>query len=530
MAATGTDVRQSSPAAAAITTPAPLSSGIRLVVTVCTVMATLMQSLDSTIANVALPYMQGTMSASQDEINWVLTSYIVAAAIMTAPTGFLAARFGRTRLFVTAVAGFTIASVLCGMAQSLEQVVLFRALQGMFGAALVPLSQAVMYEIYPVEQRSAAMAIWTMGVMIGPICGPVLGGWLTENHSWRWVFYINVPFGVVTVIGLLAFLKETSYGRSARLDWIGFSALSLAIGSFQMMLDRGETLDWFSSREIIVEACLAGVGFYVFLVQFSLAPRPFLSPKLFTDRNFVVGLVLYFIMGLIMYATLALLAPYLQILMGYPVITTGIVLAPRGAGLMLAAMICGRLMNKLGPRLLVFAGFVTGAYALYEMTSWTPDVAEWSMISVGFIQGVSIGFLAIPINIIAFATMASERRIEATGIYSLVRNLGSAIGIAVTGALLQTNTQVNHELIAGEVTPFNRALQAARVLRFWEPGSLHGAALLDQTVTRQAQIIAYIDDFKLMLVLAVLVLPLILLTRSSRPAVGASTSRASERR
>jgi MFS transporter, DHA2 family, multidrug resistance protein len=386
----------------------------------------------------------------------------------------------------------------------------------------VPLSQAVMYDIYPVEQRASAMAIWTMGVMIGPICGPVLGGWLTDNHSWRWVFYINVPFGVVTVIGLLTFLKETSHGSSARLDWLGFSALSLAIGSFQMMLDRGETLDWFSSREIVVEACLAGIGFYVFLVQFSLAPKAFLSPKLFVDRNFVVGLIMYFIMGLIMYATLALLAPYLQTLMSYPVVTTGIVLAPRGAGLMLAAMICGRLMGRIGPRLLVFAGFLTGAYALQQMTTWTPDVAEWTLISVGFIQGVSIGFLAIPINIIAFATMPSEMRIEATGIYSLVRNLGSAIGISITGALLQTNTQVNHAIIAGEVTPFNRALHAGTALRFWAPGSIHGAAALNQEVTRQAEIIAYIDDFKLMLVLAIVVLPLILLTRSSRT-VGQAT-------
>jgi DHA2 family multidrug resistance protein len=322
---------------------------------------------------------------------------------------------------------------------------------------------------------------------------------------------------VVTVAGLLIFLKETSFGRSARLDWIGFTALSLAIGSFQMMLDRGETLDWFNSREIIVEACLAGVGFYVFLVQFWLAPRPFISPKLFADRNFVVGLILYFIMGLIMYATLALLAPYLQTLMSYPVITTGIVLAPRGAGLMLAAMICGRLLNKVGPRVLVFAGFVTGAYALQQMMSWTPDVAEWTLINVGFIQGVSIGFLAIPINIIAFATMPSETRIEATGVYSLIRNLGSAIGISITGALLQTNTQVNHEIIAADVNPFNRALQAGSALRFWDPASLHGVALLNREVTRQAQIIAYVDDFKFMLVLAIIVLPLILLTRSSRP-------------
>ncbi|HET6606392.1 MAG TPA: DHA2 family efflux MFS transporter permease subunit [Rhodopila sp.] len=494
--------------------PAPLTSGIRTLVTVCTILATLMQSLDSTIANVALPYMQGTMSASQEEINWVLTSYIVAAAIMTAPTGFLAARFGRTRLFVTAVTGFTIASILCGLAQSLAQIVVFRVLQGMFGAALVPLSQSVMYDIYPPEQRGGAMALWTMGVMVGPICGPILGGWLTENESWRWVFYINVPFGVVTVLGLLAFLKETPYGNAVRLDWIGFGALSLAIGSFQTMLDRGETLDWFGSNEIILEACLAGIGFYLFLVQFSLAKRPFLSPVLFTDRNFVVGITLYFTLGLIMYATLALLAPFLQNLMGYPVVTAGIVLAPRGAGLMVAALVCGRVIRKVSPRLLVGFGFASGAYALHLMTCWTPDVSEGEMIAVGFLQGVSVGFLTIPINIITFATLPSAMRTEAAGIYSLLRNLGSAIGISVTGALLETNTQVNHMLIASAITPFNRALQSGAAAVFWNPATHRGTAMLNAEITRQAQTIAYIDDFKLMLILSVAVLPLVLLTRA----------------
>ena len=505
-----------------------LSPTHRLVITVCTIMATLMQSLDSTIANVALPYMQGTMSASQEEINWVLTSYIVAAAIMTTPTGFLAARFGRTRLFVTAVTGFTVASVLCGMAQSLPEIVVFRLLQGMCGAALVPLSQSVMFDIYPVEQRGKAMAIWTMGVMIGPIFGPILGGWLTENHSWRWVFYINVPFGIVTAIGLLTFLKETSYGNAARLDWIGFGALSLAIGSFQMMLDRGETLDWFNSREIMIEACLAAVGFYVFLVQFSLAPRPFVSPKLFKDRNFVVGITLYFTMGLIMYATLALLAPYTQTLMGYPVVTAGIVLAPRGAGLMLAAPLVGRLVGKTSPRLLVAIGFAIGAYALYDMMSWTPDVAEATMIRVGFLQGFSIGFMTIPINIITFATLPPTMRTEAAGIYSLMRNLGSAIGISVTGSLLTTNTQVNHDILAAVVTPFNRALQIGSALRLWNPATVHGAVMLNQEVTRQSEIIAYIDDFKLMFVLAIIVLPLLLLTQPARRAAAPAPSSGSD--
>jgi DHA2 family multidrug resistance protein len=511
-------------------TPAPLCAAHRVVVTVCIILATLMQSLDSTIANVALPYMQGAMSASQEEINWVLTSYIVAAAIMTAPTGFLAARFGRTRLFVTAVVGFTLASVLCGLAQSLDEIVIFRVLQGMFGAALVPLSQSVMYDIYPVEQRGTAMALWTMGVMIGPICGPILGGWLTENYSWRWVFYINVPFGLLTAFGLPIFLKETLHGRSARLDWIGFGALSLAIGAFQTMLDRGETLDWFGSREIIIEALLAAVGLYVFLVQFSTAAKPFLSPRLFTDRNFVVGVTLYFTMGLIMYATLALLAPYLQTLMNYPVVTAGVVLAPRGAGLMLAAMVCGRLVGQISARLLVGIGFVAGAYALYQMTFWTPDVSEWTLISVGFIQGLSLGFLTIPINIITFATVPAELRTEATGIYSLMRNLGSAIGISITGALLQINTQVNHATIASEVTPFNRALQTGAASRFWDPWSLHGAAMLDQQITRQAQIIAYVDDFKLMLVLAIVVLPLLLLTRPAPSGARSPPARPIDRR
>jgi len=511
------DAKRGSPDAGAIAVPEQVApgSGVRFLVTVCTVLATLMQSLDSTIANVALPYMQGTMSASQDEINWVLTSYIIAAAIMTAPTGFLAARFGRTRLFVTAVAGFTIASALCGLAESLGEIVLFRIMQGVFGAALVPLSQSVMYEIYPPEQRAKAMGLWTMGVMMGPICGPILGGWLTEYYSWRWVFYINVPFGIVTAIGLASLLKETTYGRSARLDWLGFGALGLAIGAFQMMLDRGETLDWFSSREIILEACVAGVSFYIFVVQFCLAPRPFLSPRLFADANFTVGGVLYAIMGLIMYASLALLAPYLQTLMDYPVMTAGIVLAPRGAGLMLAALICGRVIGRTSARLLVGIGFVVGAWVLYQMTLWTPEISEWGVISVGFTQGVSIGFLAIPINIIAFATLPAAIRTEGTSIYSLMRNLGSAVGISITGALLETNTQVNHAIMAGDVSPFNRALQSGAVARFWNPESVHGLALLNQEVTRQARIIAYIDDFKLMLVLAIIVIPLLFFTRRS---------------
>ena len=254
----------------------------------------------------------------------------------------------------------------------------------------------------------------------------------------------------------------------------------------------------------------------MFLVQFFLAPRPFLSPRLFADLNFVVGLILYSINGLIMYATLALLAPYLQTLMDYPVVTTGIVLAPRGVGIMLAALICGRLLGKISPRVLLGIGLIIGTYVLYEMTFWTPDVSEWTIVSVGVGQGFSIGFVVIPLNVTTFATLPSELRTEGTSIYALVRNLGSSIGISVTGALLQTNTQVNHAIVAGEINPFNHALQTGAASKLWSPWSMQGAAMLNEEITRQAQIIAYIDDFKLMLILAIVTIPLVLLTRSSR--------------
>lgn len=314
--------------------------------TVCIMLATIMQALDTTIANVALPYMQGSLSATADQINWVLTSYIVAAAIATPVTGFLEARLGRKRLFLIAVAGFTAASVLCGIAMSLPEMVAFRLIQGLFGASLVPLSQAVLLDSYPKEKHGSAMAMWGMGVMVGPILGPTLGGWLTEAYNWRWVFYINVPIGILTFAGLSAYLSETKTSKTG-FDWFGFAMLSLAIGSLQMMLDRGEQLDWFSSTEIWIEAVLAALAFYLFLVQTFTVKQPFIDPAIFKDRNFTVGLCFIFVVGIILLASLALITPYLQNLVGYPVVTAGLVLAPRGVGTMVAMMIVGRLINRL---------------------------------------------------------------------------------------------------------------------------------------------------------------------------------------
>ena len=285
--------------------PAPplyetISPTLKWLLTVCIMMATIMQALDTTIANVALPYMQGSLATTQDQINWVLTSYIVAAAIMTSPLGWMATRFGRKKLFIVCTAGFTVASMLCGVALSIEQMVAYRLLQGVFGAALVPLSQAVMLDIFPPAKRGSAMAIWGMGVMLGPIMGPTLGGFLTDSYSWRWVFFVNLPFGILTTVGLWFFMSETPTRRDVPFSWFGFLSLSLGIGSLQMMLDRGEQLDWFNSPEIIVEAILSVVGFYFFLADCFTSTRPFISVRIFRDWNFSIALVFMFLVGIIL--------------------------------------------------------------------------------------------------------------------------------------------------------------------------------------------------------------------------------------
>ncbi|MCW2238656.1 DHA2 family efflux MFS transporter permease subunit [Azospirillum canadense] len=488
-------------------------------ITVCVMLATIMQALDTTIANVALPYMQGSLSASQDQINWVLTSYIVAAAIMTPPTGFLAGRFGRKRLFLVVIAGFTVASMLCGMAQSLPQIVLFRLLQGLFGASLVPLSQSVMLDIYPKERQGSAMAVWGMGIMVGPILGPTLGGWLTENYNWRWVFYINLPVGILAFLGISAFLSETVRNARAKLDWFGFGTLSLAIGALQMFLDRGEQLDWFGSTEIILEVVVCASAFYLFLVHMFTADRPFVTPALFRDRNFATGMFFIFLVGIILLATLALLTPYLQTLMGYPVITAGLVMGPRGLGTMMAMMIVGRLIGRVDTRLLILLGLVLTAVALWDMTGWTPDVSQWMIIRTGFVQGAGLGFLFVPLSTVTFATLAPEQRTEATGLYNLSRNIGSSIGISVVSSLLVQNTQVNHSEIVQAVTPYNRLFDLPDVARFWNPMTAAGRAALDAEITRQATSIAFIDDFKLMMVIALVAMPIVLLMRKpTKPA------------
>ncbi len=493
----------------------------RGIVTACTVLATLMQALDTTIANVALPYMQGTFAAAPDQITWVLTSYIVAAAIMTAPVGWLSARFGRKPLFIACLAGFTAASVLCGLASTLEQMVIFRLLQGAFGAGLVPLSQATMLDLYPLEQRGSAMALWGVGVMVGPILGPTLGGYLTDVYDWRWVFFINVPFGILGIAGLALFLRDGERSAELRFDWSGFAALSLGLGSLQLVLDRGEIKDWFSSTEIVIETALAALGLYLFVAHLAMAKRPFIPPRIFRDLNFTAGLLVMFAIGTILLASSALLAPYLQTLATYPVAQAGILMTPRGIGTMIAMMFAGRLANRIDPRLMMFIGFVMLAESARQMVDWTPDIDPWSLAVTTCIQGAGLGLVFTPLQVVAFATLPVELRTDGTALFSLVRNVGSSIGVSIASFLLAQNTQIAHAALAEQVTPFNRMLQTGSAYLFWNMATSHGRDALNNEITRQASIIAYMDDFKLMLLVSLpAVLLLFLMRRPGRAPAG----------
>jgi DHA2 family multidrug resistance protein len=490
----------------------------RTAITVCVILATLMQALDTTIANVALPYIQGSVSASQDEIAWVLTSYIVAAAIMTPPSGFLTKRFGLKRVFLVSVAGFTIASMLCGMAQSLVEIVLFRLLQGMFGAALVPLSQSVLLNINPKERQGSAMALWGVAVMAGPVLGPVLGGWLTSTYSWRFVFYINLPIGILAFLGMSSFLRDTARDAAAKLDWFGFGTLSLAIGAGQVLLDRGEELDWFGSGEIIIEAIIACSALYLFLVHTFTATNPFVRPALFRDRNFAAGTLFITVVGLTYYASLALQPPYLQNLMNYPIVTAGLVLGPRGIGTMGAMLIVGKLIGRVDTRFLLAFGLGLTAWSFYAMAGWTPDVSQKTIVTVGVVQGIGLGFLFVPLSAATLSTLSPERRPEGAGLYSLSRNIGSSVGISVVNSLLTQNTQVNHANIAQYVTSTNRAFEDLAVTQFWDPVSAAGRTALDAVVTQQARTIAYIDDYKLLMIATLAVIPLLIVFKKAASA------------
>ncbi len=494
-----------------------LAPSRRALISVFVMTATVMQVLDTTVANVSLPYMQGTLSTTQDQINWVLTSYIIASAIMTSPVGWLTGRFGRKRLYIVCTAGFTIASMLCGLSQNIEQMVVFRLTQGAFGAALVPLAQAVMLDAYPREQRAAAMAIWGMGIMIGPIMGPVLGGYLTENYSWRWVFYVNVPFGILTALGLSVFMPESRIRRDLPFAWFGFLSLSLGVGALQMMLDRGQDIGWFDSGEIWAEAILSVAGFYFFVADSFTSDRPFIEMRIFRDRNFTLALALMFLNGMVLLATMALLTPMLQNLLGYPVLASGYLLGARGVGTFVAMSIVGRLLGTRDARPFMLFGLALATLAQWVMVGWNDDVSGRAIAINGMLQGFGLGFVFTPLNTVAFATLPRELRTEATGLWTLVRNIGASIGISILIARLVNRIAYFHSQLVEHVTPFNDALRMPDAAAL-AGHSQRNLAILDGIVTQQAAVMSYSNDFLLMTIISLVAFPIVLMMRHPKAA------------
>ena len=491
----------------------------RNMVTICAMTATIMQALDTTIANVALPYMQGSLSASQDQINWVLTSYIVAAAIMTAPVGWIANRFGRKRIFIVCSAGFTVASVMCGLAQDISQMVLFRLLQGVFGAALVPLSQAVMLDSYALHERAKAMAIWGMGVMMGPIMGPSLGAWLTETYSWHWVFFVNLPFGIFTVLGLMVFMDETRPDRALRFDWFGFAALAIGIGSMQVALDRGEQLGWLESNEIIAEIFVSIAGFYYFFAQSLTTAKPFIQFAIFRDRNFVSGCVFMAVMGLVLFSTMALSSPYLQNVIGYPIISAGLLLATRGCGTFVAMMLVGRFMKYIEARTLIIGGLSLMSLSLFFMTGWTDQTDQPTIIVVSIAQGFGLGLVFVPLSTVAFLTLPNHLRTDGTSMLTLMRNVASSIGISIVIAQLTEGGRRVYAILSEHINPFNHALQMPDVRGMIDLNSDGGRALADALVAIQAQIIAFSLDYQMVMIITLCAIPLAIMIGSSKAAL-----------
>jgi DHA2 family multidrug resistance protein len=478
------------------------------------VLAVIMQGIDNTIANVALPHIQGSLSASQDQVAWVLTSYIVTAAITMPLSGWLASRFGIKSVFLFSIGGFTLASALCGSAESLSQLVLYRALQGVCGAGLVPLAQSVLFQINPPERHGQAMAVFGIGSMAGPIMGPTLGGWLTDQYNWRWCFYINVPVGLIATLGILAFLRQSRHARREPFDFFGFAALSLGVGALQIMLDRGELKDWFSSTEIWLEAALSGIGFYLLAVHTATATdRSFLNRELLRNRTYVAGTVLMFFIGAILTGTLALLPTMMQALMNYPVFTTGLAMTPRGFGTIAAMFIVGRLIGRVDLRLIILFGLVLTLVSLWQMMGFSLTMNESPIILSGLLQGFGLGCTFVPLNMIALSNLPRSIMTQGTALRSLMRNLGGSIGISVLEAQLTWNTQTVHSRLVEGLRPDNPLAHPPHLIAPFSLTNPSGIAALNAEVTRQAAMVAYIDDFLLMTLIVLACLPLLLLVR-----------------
>ena len=495
----------------------------RAIIIFSVVLATMMQTLDSTIANVALPHIQGSLSGTQEQIAWVLTSYIIAAAITIPLAGWLAGLIGRKRVLLFSVTGFVITSVMCGLSENLPEIVIFRFLQGVCGAGLIPLSQSVLLSITEKENFGKAMAIWGFGVTMGPILGPLLGGFLTENYNWRWVFFINIPIGLIAFIGLYTFLPESS-SQKRSFDFFGFIMLSFGVGALQLMLDRGSIKGWFESNEIILETLVSTISFYLFIMHTLTKKNTFLNLELFKDRNFTIAVALIFIVGVSLFATLALIPSMLQNQLNYPVVTTGAVTAAQGTGTMMAMLMVGHIIKRIDARYVIVTGILLVALSLWQMSHYSLVMSTETLIFPGILQGFGVGLSYIPLGAVAFSNLSSTLHDEGTAFFNLMRNLGSSLGISMVMACLTHNTQAAHSSLSQHITAYDTSDNLAYLANHVTTTTAQGLASLNALITNQATMIAYADDFYLIMLITLSVVPLIFFLRKietvKKPAIG----------
>ena len=489
----------------------------RIPITGCLMLATLMYTLDSTIANVALPHMQGSLSASQDEITWVLTFYILSTAVATPLAGWLAQKIGRKPMLFWSIVGFTVASMLCGLAQNVEQMVAFRVLQGLAGAGLMPLSQSVMLDVYPMTMIPRVMSIWSAAVIMGPIAGPTLGGWITEHVDWRWVFFINLPIGIIAALGVLHFMGPDRGGRARPFDFVGFGGLIAFIVGLQVMLDRGPGRDWFDSKEIWVEAAIALAGLWVFVVQTATAEHPFFHRDLAKDANFIGTTLFGFFVGVLLFSTTALLPSFMQNLLGYSATQAGVASVTRGVGSLVAFLLVPTVMARLGPRFSLFTGLSLSVVGLWMMGGFNLDMTDMPILISGFVQGFGVGLLFSPLSTLAYVTLDQSHRVEGTIVSTMVRSLGSSVGISIVLAAVLRNSAGAHSELAGRIDPANPMLHGV-LPSLMDPSTQTGAQILNGEITRQAAMLGYVNIFMWMALFACVIVPAVLLLKPATKA------------
>jgi DHA2 family multidrug resistance protein len=500
----------------------------RVLTSIAVMSATIMQVLDTTIINVALPNMAGQLDATPDNIGWVLTSYLIASAIFMPLTGYFTDRLGQKNYLLISISGFVLASVLCGMATSLASMVAFRFLQGIFGAALVPLSQSIMLQTFPPEQRGKAMAIWAMGVMVAPILGPTLGGWLTEFMSWRWTFYINLPVGIISFFLAARHVPDTVI-KQRDMDWMGFISLAVGIGALQLVLDRGNQDDWFSSSMLIVAGGIALASFIFFIVHNLTGDHHALFDlRIFTDRNFLIANFIMIAIGVGFFGGMVLQSMYIQNFLGYPTFDAGLLMAPRGLASFFVMIFVGKFSGKIPPRNLIFVGICASIAGNFIMTTFTADVGVGQLILPLILQGIGMGLIFVPVSTIAFTTLPKDIATEAAGIYSLLRAVGSALGISLLATYFSRSAQQNWSSLRGSIDPFNPAVSAYLAPLHLSNNDPQGLGILAQAVIKQSYNAAYIESFWFTSSNFVLMLPLLLLikkptkpTNADQPVVAA---------